>query len=263
MTEALIAYLVLGAVIGIIAGLFGVGGGLIIVPALSLLFPRFGISSEYAVHLAIGTSLGTIVMTSVSAIFAHHRRGAVRWDLVGKMTPGIIIGAGLGALIAAYTSSTGLRSLFGVFEILIAFYLFFSPTPQPRQGSIGTPQLMTAGGIIGTVSSLLGIGGGTMTVPFLTWNRIRMQEAIATASACGLPIAMAGSIGFVIAGWNQPGLPSLASGYVYWPALIGIICTSILTAPLGARLAHALDAGKLKKIFALFLLLLGLKMLAG
>jgi len=263
VAEALIAYLVLGAVIGVIAGLFGVGGGLIIVPALSLLFPRLGIADEYAVHLAIGTSLGTIVMTSISAVVAHHRRGAVRWELVGKMTPGIIIGAGLGALIAAYTSSAGLGSLFGIFEILIAVYLFFSPTPQPRQGSIGTPQLMTAGSIIGTVSSLLGIGGGTMTVPYLTWNRLRMQEAIATASACGLPIALAGSVGFVVAGWNQPGLPSQASGYLYWPALIGIIVTSMLTAPLGARLAHALNAARLKKFFALLLLLLGLKMLAG
>jgi hypothetical protein len=261
--EALIAYLILGALIGVIAGLFGVGGGLIIVPALSLLFPRFGITPEYAVHLAIGTSLGTIVMTSISAILAHHRRGAVRWDLVLKMTPGIIVGAGLGAMIAAVTSSTGLRSLFGIFEILIAVYLFFSPTPPPRQGRIGTPQLVTAGGIIGTVSSLLGIGGGTMTVPFLSWNRIRMQEAIATASACGLPIALAGSLGFIITGWNQPGLPAWATGYIYWPALVGIISTSMLTAPLGARLAHALNAARLKKIFALFLLLLGLKMLAG
>jgi hypothetical protein len=263
VAEALIAYLLLGAVIGVIAGLFGVGGGLIIVPALSLLFPRFGIASDYAVHLAIGTSLGTIVMTSLSAIYAHHRRAAVRWDLALKMTPGIILGAGLGALIAAATSSTGLRSLFGTFEIAIAVYLFFSPTPRPRQGKIGSPLLFTAGGLIGTVSSLLGIGGGTMTVPFLAWNRVRMQEAIATASACGLPIALAGSIGFVLAGWNQPGLPSHATGYLYWPALVGIIITSMLTAPLGARLAHALDATRLKRIFALFLLLLGLKMLAG
>jgi uncharacterized membrane protein YfcA len=265
MTEALLAYLVLGAVIGVIAGLFGVGGGLIIVPALSFLFPRFGIPQDLTVHLAIGTSLGTIVMTSLSAIYAHHRRGAVRWDLVARMTPGIIVGAGLGALIAALISSAGLRSLFGIFEILVAAYLFFSPTPPPRHRMDGIPalQLTAAGGVIGTISSLLGIGGGTMTVPFLSWNRIRIQEAVATASACGLPIAVAGSAGFVVAGWGQAGLPAAASGYLYWPALFGIILTSMLTAPLGARLAHALNAAKLKRLFALLLLMLGLRMLLG
>lgn len=230
-------------------------------PALSFLFPRFGIASD----LAIGTSLGTIVMTSISAIYAHHRRGAVRWDLFTRMAPGIMAGAGLGALIAALISSTGLRSLFGIFEILVAGYLFFSPTPTPRhrQDGISTLQLTAAGGIIGTVSSLLGIGGGTMTVPFLSWNRIRMQEAVATASACGLPIALAGSAGFVVAGWGQANLPAAATGYLYWPALLGIIVTSMLTAPLGARLAHALNAARLKRLFAVLLLILGLRMLLG
>jgi uncharacterized membrane protein YfcA len=263
MIEALIAYLLLGAFTGVMAGLFGIGGGLLIVPVLATLFPRYGIDPEQIIHLAIGTSLGTIVFTSLSSIRAHHRRGAVLWSLVRVMAPGIMTGAVLGALIAGQINRDALRIVFACFEFGVALYLFLSPTPTPRMSEISKSTLMVTGTAIGTVSSLLGIGGGTMTVPFLVWNRVRVQAAVGTAAACGLPIALAGVIGFMLVGLNQPGLPALATGYIYWPALLGITITSILFAPVGAALAHRLPAEKLKKAFALLLVILGMKMLLG
>lgn len=263
MTEALIAYLLLGAFTGVMAGLFGIGGGLLIVPVLTTLLPRYGINPEQVVHLAIGTSLGTIVFTALSSIRAHHHRGAVLWPLVRVMAPGIMIGAALGAFVAGQINRDALRIVFAFFEFAVASYLFLSPTPMPRASEIGKPILMGTGTIIGTISSLLGIGGGTMTVPFLVWNRVRVQEAVGTAAACGLPIALAGVIGFMLVGLSEPGLPDLATGYVYWPALLGITITSILFAPVGAALAHRLPAQKLKKAFALLLVILGIKMLLG
>ena len=261
MTEALLAYLLLGAFTGIMAGLFGIGGGLLIVPVLTGMLTGFGIATDQVVHLAIGTSLGTIVFTSLSSIRAHHRRGAVQWPLVRLMAPGIMVGAILGALIAGQFDRNGLRTIFALFEFAVAIYLFLSPVPTPMQHNMGKPLLIGTGGIIGMISSLLGIGGGTMTVPFLVWNRVRVQEAVATAAACGLPIALAGVTGFMLVGLGQNDLPDLATGYVYWPALAGIALTSILFAPVGAALAHRLPAQKLKKAFALLLVLLGIKML--
>jgi uncharacterized membrane protein YfcA len=261
MIEALIAYLLLGSFTGVMAGLFGIGGGLLIVPVLATLLPRYGVNPEQVVHLAIGTSLGTIVFTSLSSIRAHHRRGAVLWPLVRVMAPGIMIGAVLGAVVAGQINRDVLRIVFACFEFGVALYLFFSPTPTPRHTEISKPTLIGTGTVIGTVSSLLGIGGGTMTVPFLVWNRVRVQEAVGTAAACGLPIALAGVIGFMLVGLSELGLPDLATGYVYWPALLGITITSILFAPVGAALAHRLPAQKLKKAFALLLVFLGIKML--
>jgi len=261
MTEALLAYLLLGAFTGIMAGLFGVGGGLLIVPVLTGMLTGFGIATEQVVHIAIGTSLGTIVFTSLSSIRAHHRRGAVQWPLVRIMAPGIILGAILGALVAGQFDRNELRTIFALFEFAVAIYLFLSPVPTPREHNMGKPLLIGTGSIIGMVSSLLGIGGGTMTVPFLVWNRMRVQEAVATAAACGLPIALAGVTGFMLVGLGRDDLPAMATGYVYWPALAGIALTSILFAPVGAALAHRLPAQKLKKAFALLLVILGIKML--
>jgi uncharacterized membrane protein YfcA len=263
MTEALAAFLLLGAFTGVMAGLFGVGGGLLIVPVLTTLLPRYGIAAEQIVHIAIGTSLGTIVFTSLSSIRAHQQRAAVLWPLVRLMAPGIMAGAVMGALIAGQIERDALRTVFAFFEFAVAFYLFFSPSPEPRNKEISRPLLIGTGTVIGTVSSMLGIGGGTMTVPFLVWNRVRVQEAVGTASACGLPIALAGVAGFMVVGLNQPGLPDLSTGYVYWPALAGITITSVLFAPVGAALAHRLPARKLKKAFALLLVVLGVKMLLG
>jgi len=256
-----LAYAALGAFAGTLAGLFGVGGGLVIVPVLVWLFLQAGIHSEVIMHLAIGTSLATIVFTSISSVYAHHRRGAVQWRAVAQLTPGIVLGAWLGAVIADSLPSGNLRLVFGVFELLVATQMGLALKVSPHRTLPGKVGMGVAGGVIGTISAVVGIGGGTMTVPFLQWCNIEMRQAVATSAACGLPIAVAGALGFVVSGWNEQHLPVWSSGYLYWPAFVGIVVASVLFAPLGARLAHSLPAAQLKRYFALFLAFLGIRML--
>jgi uncharacterized membrane protein YfcA len=260
LTEWLI-YLATGAFAGLLAGLLGVGGGLIIVPILALGFAAQGMATEVQMHLAVGTSLATIIFTSSSSVYAHHRRGAVEWRAVRAMTPGIVTGALLGALIARWLPTLSLRYLFGVFELVVAVQMALSLKPAPHRTLPGRWGMRNAGVVIGTISSLVGIGGGTLTVPFLLWCNVAIQRAIATSAACGLPIAVAGTVGFVITGWHHPLLPAWSSGYLYWPALLGITAASVLSAPLGARLAHRLPTLVLKRLFALLLSGLALRML--
>ena len=261
--EAVIIYLLLGAFAGLVAGLLGVGGGLIIVPVLVFIFTDQGMADHLIVHMAIGTSLATIVFTSISSVRAHHQHGAVLWPVFWQLTPGILIGAWLGALFADVLAADQLRRFFGVFELLVAIQMSFNIIPKPHWQLPNRVGMVTAGGVIGAISAVVGIGGGTMTVPFLVWCNVVMRKAVATSSACGLPIAIAGASGFVFTGWNAAGLPAYSSGFVYWPAFIGIVIASILFAPLGARLAHRLPSAQLKRIFAVLLYILGLRMLLG
>lgn len=261
MLETLSIYLLLGAVAGVIAGLLGVGGGLLIVPVLTWVFHQTGSVTHDTVQFAVGTSLMTIVFTSLSSIRAHHRRGAVRWDVVRRMTPGIVIGTLLGAWFASTLHSSTLAVIFGVFEIAIAIHMALALQPSPQRGLPGNVGMTAAGGGIGAISALLGIGGGTLTVPFLAWCNTPMRNAVATASACGLPIALAGAAGFAWAGWTIAEPPAYSSGYIYWPAAIGIVAASVFTAPLGAWLAHRLPAITLKRVFSGVLFALGIKML--
>lgn len=255
--DVILIYLLAGTFAGLIAGLFGVGGGLIIVPVLVFLFTRQGFDQEYLVHLAVGTSLATIVFTSISSVYAHHRRGAVVWIVFWQLTPGIVIGALIGAVVADWMPSIVLRRFFAVFEWLVAIQLLLNTQSKPSRRVPGRAGLFGTGGLIGVVSSIVGIGGGTMTVPFLVWCNVTMQKAVATSSACGLPIAIAGAIGFVFLGWETTGDMTWALGYLYLPAMLGIVAASVIFAPLGARLAHYLPADKLKRLFGIFLLILG------
>lgn len=261
--EFLLLYIAVGIVSGVLAGLLGVGGGLVIVPALALLFSLQGFHSEIIMHLAIGTSLLTIVATALSSIYAHQRYGNIRWDLVKQLTPGLLISALLGAAVADLLHSNWLKILFGSFLLAVALQLAFALLPTSQHRHTQPAMMHTAGGVIGIFSSLLGIGGGTLTVPFLVWCNVMIKEAVATSAACGLPIALAGATGFIILGWDQTGLPTLSSGYVYWPAASAIIIGSVLTAPIGAWLAQRLPIMMLKRLFAVFLLVAGLKMLVG
>lgn len=254
-------YLTLGAAAGVLAGLFGIGGGLVIVPVLAWVFGGQGMDGAIIMHLAIGTSLATIWITSVASIRAHHRRGAVQWPLVRSLLPGVVAGALFGAYIADLLPTPGLKRLFGVFEILVALQMLFVSGYRAHFSLPGRIGLGGAGAIIGTVSALLGIGGGTLTVPYLVWCRVTMLHAVATAAACGLPIAIAGGVGFLVAGWGRAELPDFATGYIYWPAFFGVALASSLTAALGARLAHALPTLVLRRLFAGLLLLIGGKML--
>ena len=261
MIDPVVYYLLIGAVAGVLAGLLGVGGGLLIVPALVFVFYAYGITDTFATHIAIGTSLATIVFTSMSSVWAHHRRGAVMWPVFLHLTPGLITGAFIGAAIADFLSTQSLSKVFGVFELLIAAYMIYDSKPAPHRDLPGITGMFGAGNIIGTVSAIIGIGGGTMTVPFLVWCNQNIRNAVATSAACGLPIAVAGAVGFIVAGMNETGLPTGASGYFYWPAFLGIVACSILTAPLGAKLAHTIPTAALKKVFALLLISLGIRML--
>lgn len=254
-------YLGLGALAGTLAGLFGIGGGLVIVPVLIFSFGLQGVTPDVAAHLAVGTSLATIVFTSISSVRAHHARGAVRWDLFRPMTVGIVLGAVLGAWTASLLSGAALELIIGIFVILVALKMLLEVNPSPSRDVPGGPGLGAAGAGIGWASAIFGIGGGTLTVPFLSWCNVRMQQAVATSAACGLPIAVAGALTNLATGWSRPQLPEYSVGYVYLPALLGIVLTSVLFARVGANLAHRLDARLLKRIFALLLIVVGVRFL--
>ena len=256
----LLTYLLTGALAGLMAGLLGIGGGLVIVPALALLFAGQGFAQGALMHFAVGTSLATIVLTAISSLLAHHRRGSVLWPAVRGMAPGIVLGALAGAWLARQVSSPGLALVFGVFEILVALQLLVDRQPAAHRALPGTAGLGIAGGVIGTVSALLGIGGGTLTVPFLLWNRVDIRKAVGTAATCGLPIALAGAAGFMLAGQGSEPAQGWSTGFVYWPAVAGIVLASVPLAPLGARLAHWLPRRLLQLIFAVFLAAVGARM---
>ncbi len=261
--ESLFIYLALGAFAGTLAGLFGIGGGLIIVPVLTLTFASYGFSPEVLVQMAVGTSLGTIVITSLSSVTAHHRLGSVDWLLVTRLLPFVILGGLIGAASAHLLPGSALRTVFGLFELAVAAQMAFFGQPAPHRRLPSLPGLGLVGTVIGSLSAMLGVGGGTLMVPFLAWCNVAMRRAVAVAAATGLPIALAGSIGYLVVGWGVTGLPERATGYLYWPALIAIVSSSVLFAPLGARLAHRLPAAQLRRAFAALLALLGIAMLWG
>nr|WP_286208422.1 sulfite exporter TauE/SafE family protein [Pseudomonas koreensis] len=254
-------YLALGACAGVLAGLFGVGGGIIIVPVLVFSFTLQGFDQSILTHLAVGTSLATIIFTSINAVREHHRRGAVRWPIFMWMTVGILLGAGFGALTAEAISGPNLQKIIGVFALVIAAQLALEIKPKASRTVPGKLGLTVAGSVIGWASAIFGIGGGSLTVPFLTWRSVPMQQAVATSSACGLPIAVASALSFMILGWHDPLLPPHSLGFVYLPALLGIALTSMVFARLGARLAHKLSPRLLKRLFAALLFCVGLNFL--
>ncbi|MDE3737205.1 MULTISPECIES: sulfite exporter TauE/SafE family protein [Pseudomonas] len=254
-------YLVLGACAGVLAGLFGVGGGMIIVPVLVFSFTAHGFDPGILTHLAVGTSLATIIFTSVNSVREHHRKGAVRWPVFAWMAVGILLGAGLGSLTAAGIQGPMLQKIIGIFAILVAMQMGLDLKPKASRDVPGKPGLTLAGLVIGWASAIFGIGGGSLTVPFLTWRSVPIQQAVATSAACGLPIAAASALSFMALGWNNANLPPYSLGFVYLPALVGIAVTSMFFARFGARLAHRLSPRLLKRLFALLLLAVGLNFL--
>lgn len=247
-------YLLLGAFVGLLAGLLGVGGGLIIVPVLSGLFIAQGIHGDIVMHLALGTSLASILATSISSVYSHHRKGAVLWPAAFRLTPGILLGAWSGGMAAGALSSELLRPIFASFELVVALYMLLGSRPHTHQSHPSATNYSISGTVIGFISSIVGIGGGTMTVPWLVWHGRRIHQAIATSAAVGFPIALAGALSYLVAGWQHVALPAQSLGFIYLPALLGIILSSMLFAPLGAALAHRLDVGRLRKLFAFLLL---------
>jgi len=254
-------YALAGAVAGVLAGLLGVGGGIVIVPVLSVLFTMQGMPPEHMMQMALGTSLASIMFTSVSSMRAHHRHGAVRWNVVKLITPGIVLGTLLGSKLASVLSSGFLKGFFVCFLYYVCLQMFLNFKPKPSREIPGLGPMTGVGGFIGILSALVGIGGGTLTVPFMTWCNIPMHQAVGTGAAIGFPIALAGAVGFVVNGLGVPGLPEASLGYVYLPALFGLVVCSMLTAPTGAKIAHKLPVPKLKKVFAVFLFIMATKML--
>ncbi len=256
-------YLFAGAIAGLLSGLFGVGGGLIIVPILSVVFTGLAFPEQHVMHMALGTSLATIIFTSVSSARAHHSHANVDWPLVGKIASGIVLGTLLGSVLAASLETTWLKAIFAIFVFAVATQLILNLTPDSKRGLPGLFGTSFVGVIIGIVSSLVGIGGGTLSVPFLIYCNVSIRKAIGTSATIGLPIALSGTLGFIFNGLEVPQLPSYSLGYVFLPAVICIALVSGITAPLGARLAQRLPAITLKRAFAGLLYLIGLKMLWG
>lgn len=260
----LLLFPLIGMASGLMAGLFGVGGGLVIVPALNLVFISFdlGVPAGNRMHFAIGSSLAAIVFTAVSSARAHHVRGAVVWDAFRRLVPGVVAGGLLGAVVADVLANRTLQATFGAFVIVIATYIMLGYRPAPGRRLPGAAVTFGAGLVIGAVSALAGIGGGSMIVPFLVWAATPLRKAVGTAAACALPVSLSGAVGFALAGWGVTG-PSWSSGYILWPAVLGISVASMLTAPVGAWLAHTLPVARLRQAFAVLLIVVGLKMLAG
>jgi uncharacterized protein len=259
----LLAYLAIGAASGLLAGLFGVGGGVVVVPALILLFAQIGMGSEWIPHMAVGTSLAAIIGTGAASTFAHYRRGAVRWDLVARLAPGIVLGAWSGAAVAALIPELWLTRIFAGFLTYVGLRMLITRKIRRETALPGPGGMWLAGSGIGALSALVGIGGGTLTVPFLSNRGLDMRKAVGTSAACGLPIAIAGAIGFMVAGWGREGLPDASTGFVYWPAVGAILLASMPAAPLGAHLAHRLPVALLKRLFGIFLLIVAVRLATG
>jgi uncharacterized membrane protein YfcA len=264
MLAIVLLYMGMGAVAGILAGLLGVGGGVIIVPTVVFSLAWQGVSNRFLMHLALGTSMACIIFTSMSSFWAHHRRGAVHWDVVRHIVLGILLGSFLGACLASRMSTNLLKGIFVVFLYYMASRMLVGNSkPKPTRGLPGPRGMFGVGNGIGAVSSLLGIGGAVLSVPFMVWCNLPVHDAIGTAAAIGFPIAVAGTAGYIVNGLHVAGLPAHSLGYVYLPALGGIVSASVLTAPLGARLAHSLPVTSLKRIFGVLIVVVGTKMLIG
>lgn len=260
MLALFLSSMLLGTIAGFLAGLFGLGGGVLIVPMLAWLFAVNGFPEEVLMLMAIATSLATIVFTSASSILAHQRLRAIKWDTVFRLSPGILLGAGVGAVVAAYMSTAVLTWFF----IGYLFYIGIRMALQvnsAKNKKIQHKLDYIAGIGIGFLSSLLGIGGGSLTVPYLLGRNIAMKNAVAISSACGLPIALTAASVYMVSGWAGVNMPQWSLGYIYLPAMIGIIICSILTAPLGAKMANKLPAQKLKRYFSVVIFMIAFKMI--
>jgi len=261
--ELIISFLLLGSFVGVMAGLFGIGGGGIMVPVLTSLFVFQGVPVDKVVHLALGTSMASIIFTSISSMRSHHANGAVIWKIVKRITIGILIGTFLATFIASKINSLYLAIFFSVFMAYTSLKMFLNKKPKANKKISGNKEIFFVGTGIGAISALVSIGGGTLTVPYLVSRNIDIKKAVGTSSAIGLPISIAGTIGYFINGWSNSSWDNYTLGFVYLPAVLLISITSVMTAPYGAKLVHHLPVPVLKKIFSLLLILLSIKMLSS
>lgn len=259
--EWILSFLILGSFVGFMAGLLGIGGGGIMVPILTSIFLLQGVAVDNVVHLALGTSMASMVVTSYSSLRAHNSRGAVIWKVVKGMAMGILLGTFLATFLASYLSSLSLAIFFVFFMAFVSFQMFLNKQPNPSRSLAGSAGLFAAGSGIGAISALVSIGGGSLTVPYLTWQNVELKKSIGTSAAIGLPISIAGTLGYLVNGWGHSSVEAYTLGFVNFPAVLLISVTSFFMAPLGARFAHKLPVPILKKIFAVLLVILSIKML--
>ena len=252
----------LGLGTGFLAGLLGIGGGMLMVPFITIILSGRGVGPDLSVKMAIATSMATIIFTSISSVRAHHKRGAVRWELVRGLAPGIVLGGAIASLgVFALLKGTWLALFFAAFVSFSATQMFLDRKPAPARQVPGTAGLIGAGGVIGFLSGLVGAGGGFVSVPFMTWCNVAIHNAVATSAALGFPIALANVVGYVVSGQNVQDLPPYSFGYIWLPALGVIAVCSVVTAPIGARAAHKLPVKQLKRVVASILYLLAAYML--
>jgi uncharacterized protein len=258
----IIYYLILGLLVGYFSGLFGIGGGLVMVPVLTFMFEVQNIPAHNILHLALGTSMATIIFTSLSSAWQHHAHNAVNWDAVFYITPGILLGTALGALIVGLVSTFYITLFFILFVYFSATQMLLGLKPDASRDYPGRLEVTAAGMVIGAISSIVSIGGGVLSVPYLVWHKQPIRSAIATSAAIGFPIAIGGTLGYILTGfYGGGGLPAGSMGYVYLPVLLWLVIGTMLTAPLGAKATHRMPVDKLRKFFALVLFLLATKML--
>jgi uncharacterized membrane protein YfcA len=261
MTDWWWAYLALGAFVGFFSGLLGIGGGAAMVPVLAFVFAAKGFPESHAVHLALGTGLASILFSSLSSVRSHHLRDAVNWRVLKMMAPGLLAGTFVGALLAGFLDVRLLSMAFTALIFYFATQMLIPHAPRPSGSLPGKMKMSAFGAMIGAISSLSATGGASIVVPFLVKRNIPIHQAIGTAAAVGAPIAAAGAAGYIIGGLRTPGLPPYSLGYVYLPALAGVVVASVLMAPIGAAIAHRTPGRTLKKVFALILFALAGTML--
>ncbi len=253
--------LLFGCLAGLLAGLFGIGGGVVLVPFFLWLLPAMGVVDQKLMVIAIATSLATIILTSIAAVAAQQRLKAIKWDVVYRLAPGILIGAMLGAVVADFMPRKHLQLVFAVYLIYVGFQMALQFKSEVKPSAKGNLFYVIAGFLIGLVAAVLGVGGGTLTVPVLVGGGMLMANAVAVSSACGLPIAIAGTLSYGYLGWQQTNMADGFLGYVYLPAFAGIIVTSLITAPLGAKLVHRLPTRLMKRFFSILVFTVAAKLI--
>lgn len=251
--QLIVELALLGLCTGFLAGLLGIGGGMVMVPFVTFILGTKGFPADSIVKMAVATSLATICFTSIISVRAHHKRGAVLWPVVLKLVPGILLGSALGAQVAVALPGKTLSVLFALFVAFSATQMFLDRKPRPNRTLPGTPGMLAAGGSIGIISALVGAGGAFISVPFMQWCNVKILNAVATSAALGFPVALAGTLSYAWAGRDLPQMPPGSLGYLYLPGLLVISLASMSTAPLGARTAHRMDIRPLKRLFALVL----------
>ena len=251
--QLIVELALLGLCTGFLAGLLGIGGGMVMVPFVTIILGSKGFPADYTVKMAVATSLATICFTSIMSVRAHHKRGAVLWPVVIRLVPGILVGSALGAQLAHLLPGKVLSVMFAGFVAFSATQMFLDRKPKPNRTLPGTPGMLAAGGTIGAVSALVGAGGAFISVPFMQWCNVKIHNAVATSAALGFPVALAGTLSYVWAGRDLPQMPPGSLGYLYLPGLLVISLASMSTAPLGARTAHRMDIRPLKRWFAVLL----------